>query len=60
MGADEAVAVLVGAGVLEALDPVVTDDGQDDRDDCEDRDGCGRDGACFHGPDCNGVRAGGI
>ena len=32
-----------GRGCLEALDPVVADDGQDDRDDCEDRDGCGRD-----------------
>ena len=34
------------------LGPVVADDGQDDSDDGEDRDGCDREGACLHGPDC--------
>ena len=42
-----------------ALGSVVADDGQDDRDDGEDCYGAGRDGACLHGPDCNGVCAGG-
>ena len=41
-----------------ALGSVVADDGQDDRDDGEDCDGAGRNGACLHGPDCNGETPG--